>query len=241
MKAIALQETTLTKDNLYSGNIKAEERVFKVFAGSEFNLRAIAPQLQGSKRVVTFDKGLGPANFNTWFLFPPHWSIEGNPRTDYDESHLTTAAHESSQKKPLDWWDTRVDFVSQFFTELDVTNGDSRRIPEKESTVETNVIKMALELDKIRNEWGSGIGVTSWNRPYAVNYEVGGVSNSQHLTGGAADIYTLDGRDYEFEDFLDCHWGGGLGYGVASGRGFTHLDLREGGWRRGPGTIRWTY
>jgi Peptidase M15 len=240
MKAIALQDTTLTKDNLYSGNIKETDRVFEVSAGSGFNLRAIAAQLQGSKRLVTFDKGLGPANFNTWFLYPPHWKIEGAPRTDFDESHMATAAHESSVK-PVDGWNDGAVLISQFFTVHDVTNGDDRRIPEKGSEVEANVLKMAQELDKVRSEWGSPIGVTSWNRPYAINYEVGGVSNSQHITGGAADIYTLDGRDYEFEDFLDRHWGGGLGYGVASGKRFTHLDLREGGWRNGPGTIRWMY
>jgi hypothetical protein len=51
----------------------------------------------------------------------------------------------------------------------------------------------------------------------------------------------MEGGDYEFEDFLDNNWGGALGYGQAAGRGFTHLDLRGGGWRRGMGDIRWDY
>ena len=70
---------------------------------------------------------------------------------------------------------------------------------------------------------------------------MGGIWNSQHLTGLDADINTMDGRDYEFEDFLDMSWGGGLGYGVASGRGFTHLDMRGGHWKHGSGAIRWWY
>lgn len=241
IKAIALQETTLTKELLDSTTETKPTHLFKIFQGTELNLRAIAPQLQKNKRLATLDKGLGAANFNTWFLFPAHWQIEGAPRTDYKEATQPQAAQESGQKKPVDWWDSRTDFISHYFTELDVTNGDQRRIPQKGSEVEANVLAMAAELDKIRAEWDAAIGVTSWNRPPAVNTEVGGARFSQHLTGGAVDIYTLDGRDYEFEDFLDRHWGGGLGYGVASRRYFTHLDLREGGWRRGPGTIRWTY
>jgi Peptidase M15 len=243
MKAIATQSTTLTKDSVDS-SAAASNRVFEVNQGSEFNIRAIAPQINAQgKRLITFDRGIGAQGFNTWFLFPLHWQIEGTPRYDYPEATDCKAATESTplQKKAVDWWDGREDMISQFFAEHDVTNGDERRIPSKESDVEKRVLAMAAELDKIRQEWAHPIGVTSWNRPYAVNREVGGVSNSQHITGGAADIYTLDDRDYEFEDFLDRHWGGGLGYGVASGRGFTHLDLREGGWRRGPGTIRWTY
>jgi Peptidase M15 len=72
------------------------------------------------------------------------------------------------------------------------------------------------------------IGVTSWYRPYAVNLAVGGVPDSQHITGAAVDIYPMEGGDQEFEDWLDNNWGGALGYGQAAGRGFTHIDLRPG-------------
>jgi len=123
----------------------------------------------------------------------------------------------------------------------EVTQGDPARIPWSKSNEESNILKIARELDKVREEWANAIGVTSWFRPPAINAMVGGVSNSQHIYGAAVDIYTMDGRDFEFEDFLDRNWGGGLGYGVASGRGFTHLDLRAGGWKNGNGAIRWNY
>lgn len=131
--------------------------------------------------------------------------------------------------------------VSQFFTVGEVTQCDPRRIPKAGSTEEKNILLLARELDKVRLEWGSPIGVTSWYRPPAINAAVGGVSNSQHINGSAADIYTLDGRDWEFEKFVSKNWGGALGFGVASGRGFTHVDTRGGGWRRGAGAIRWNY
>lgn len=142
-------------------------------------------------------------------------------------------------KDSIDWRNHNQK-ISLFFTVGEVTLRDDLRIPQDEQ-IEVNILALAAELDQARLEWGSPIGVTSWFRPPAINRAVGGVIDSQHLTGRAADIYTMDGRDQEFEDFLDQHWGGALGYGVSSGRGFTHVDLREGGWRRGPKLIRWRY
>ena len=139
----------------------------------------------------------------------------------------------------INWTDPSAK-VSEFFTVGEVTQGDDRRIPQ-DADIKANILALAKELDKVREAWGSAIGVTSWYRPPTVNREVGGASQSQHLTGSAVDIYPYNAKDLAFEQFLDSKWGGALGYGQTSGRGFTHLDLRGGGWERGPGNIRWTY
>lgn len=140
----------------------------------------------------------------------------------------------------IDW--NRPDcLISKYFSVREVTQGDEQRIPAPGSAEEINILTLAAELDLIREAWDGPIGVTSWNRPYWVNRAVGGVSNSQHITGGAADIYPIDSSEYEFEEWLDARWGGAMGYGAAAGRGFTHIDLRGGGFDRGEGEIRWTY
>lgn len=252
MKAIALQETKLTKDLVDSSQVTDPTRVFLINKETELEILAIAPQIKNSKRLVTFTKGVGSANYNSWYLWPAHWEIDGKARTDYQEAIATpkgtSEASTPIQKievqaqviKPVNWSDSAA-LISQYFSVYECTKGEYARCPARGSTEEANILKMAQELDKIREEWGSAIAVTSWYRPPAVNRAIGGALYSQHLNGGAVDVYSCDGRDWEFEDFLNRHWGGGLGFGVASGRGFTHLDLREGAWRKGAATIRWTY
>jgi Peptidase M15 len=130
-------------------------------------------------------------------------------------------------------------FISKYFTVGEVTQNDPRRIPAPNSEEEINILTLAADLDLLREEWDGPIGITSWYRPADVNAEVGGARYSQHITGGAADVCPIGGDIYDFQEWVDERWGGGLGYGAP--RGFVHLDLRDGGWERGAAEIRWSY
>jgi Peptidase M15 len=143
-------------------------------------------------------------------------------------------------QQSIDWANPQC-LISKFFSVAEVTQNDVERIPSPGSEEEVSIMLLAAELDLIRESWGAAIGITSWYRPYEINLACGGVPDSQHITGGAADIYPIDGDGQHFEEWLDLYWGGGLGYGQHSGRGFTHVDLRGGGFKRGAGSIRWTY
>ena len=129
-------------------------------------------------------------------------------------------------------WNNPSDKVSKYFTVAEVTQGDKRRIPVSGSQVEKNILNLAKHLDKIREDWGHPIHVNSWYRPAKVNKEVGGVSNSQHINGGAADIRPQGDGVLAFQEWLDKRWTRALGYGAK--KGFVHVDLRE-------GHIRWNY
>ena len=141
----------------------------------------------------------------------------------------------------IDWTDNDQK-ISEYFTVGEVTKRDPRRIPKDHNHI-ANILRLAQELDKIREEWGSGIAVTSWYRPPAVNAAIGGAKNSQHLTGSAADLKPLNGELLKFQKWLDKRWAGALGYGAQ--KGFVHVDLRgldnQGKAGKGVAKIRWNY
>lgn len=144
-------------------------------------------------------------------------------------------AKESVPTKPgvIDWKNSSQK-ISAYFSVGEVTQGDSRRIPTDPQVIK-NILDLAKKLDELREDWGklrlgtsAALGVTSWYRPEAVNREVGGVSNSAHIKGYAADIYPLNSQPgdtelREFQAYCEEHWVGGVGRGAY--KGFVHLDL----------------
>jgi hypothetical protein len=134
-------------------------------------------------------------------------------------------------------------YVNSHFTWGEFTR-DGERMPANTvfggitipaAQIVANGLKIARELDKIRSQFGDRpIAVTSWLRPPAINRAVGGVPESQHIIGWAADIQ-IDG--YEPHDVaarLSPTWAGGLGDSIS----FTHLDLRQ---LMGHASARWDY
>ena len=78
------------------------------------------------------------------------------------------------------------------------------------------------KLDKLREEFGSPIRVTSGYRSPDHNKKIGGHPNSTHTRGEAADITASDlDRLYE----LCCKYFKSVGDGRK--KGFIHVDLRE--------------
>jgi uncharacterized protein YcbK (DUF882 family) len=134
-------------------------------------------------------------------------------------------------------------YVGSHFTWAEATKNGSRKpaVTQFQGTeysakqIENNIIALARELDVIRHQFGDrAVTVHSWLRPPAANKEVGGVSNSQHLIGWAADI-TIEGLlPHQVAAKLKDSWVGGLGDSAT----FTHLDLRN---LRGQASARWNY
>lgn len=81
-------------------------------------------------------------------------------------------------------------------------------------------------LEEIRERAGRPVTVTSGYRPPAYNREIGGVSNSTHIDGLAADIYCDGLTTEQLHDICEQVIGprGGVGYYPKSG--FIHVDLR---------------
>ena len=81
-------------------------------------------------------------------------------------------------------------------------------------------------LEEIRERAGLPVNITSGYRPPDYNREVGGVSNSTHIDGLAADIYCDGLTTAQLYDICENVIGprGGVGYYPKSG--FVHVDLR---------------
>lgn len=88
-------------------------------------------------------------------------------------------------------------------------------------------------LDTIRVRAGSAIRVTSGYRPPAYNAAVGGVSNSFHVDGFAADIYCDTLATAKLHAICEAVIADSGGVGYYPSQGFVHVDVR--GYRS-----RWT-
>lgn len=92
-------------------------------------------------------------------------------------------------------------------------------------------------LEKLRDKFGP-IQITSGHRPPAINAEVGGATQSEHLfktSEGAVDIYPIAGDGYALEKYVDEDWPFSVGYGM-NYRGFVHIGIRA-----GRPKVRWDY
>lgn len=86
--------------------------------------------------------------------------------------------------------------------ELLHTDCDIPNFPETLEQI-ANLLKLAFILQIIRDKYGDVICINSAYRSAAVNQHVGGVANSYHLQGRAADIRPSYYPSREYQDNLD--------------------------------------
>lgn len=98
--------------------------------------------------------------------------------------------------------------MAKFFTVEELTKSTTaqqkgiKNVPSKEQ--EQNLIALIENvLDPLREAYGKPIVVTSGYRCLALNKVVGGASNSQHMTGQAADIRSVEDTVQENKKLFD--------------------------------------
>ncbi|MCU0567927.1 MAG: D-Ala-D-Ala carboxypeptidase family metallohydrolase [Oculatellaceae cyanobacterium Prado106] len=123
---------------------------------------------------------------------------------------------------------------STFYTDQPIIPGGSftwgeatkeaQRIPTDINEV-TNILALAKQLQRARNQIGKPFNITSWYRPEPFNSQAGGVPNSQHLSGRAVDFWVEGylGRQLAFELFP--WWPGGVGTYSGSRSDVVQLDI----------------
>jgi len=96
--------------------------------------------------------------------------------------------------------------MSKYFDLSEFLASDTARAKGIDNTPSFEVVESLSELadtlDGLRAAWGSGIRVTSGYRCPELNRAVGGVSNSGHLRGVAADLQPMNGQQNNFNAFV---------------------------------------
>ena len=94
-----------------------------------------------------------------------------------------------------------------------------------------NIIKLASQLQFLRDYTGRPITINSAYRCPKHNKKVGGSKTSQHLLGKAADITIQSLKPAEvfmiIEDLIDMGHMLQGGLGLYEKKGFTHYDIRK--------------
>ena len=92
-----------------------------------------------------------------------------------------------------------------------------------------NVVKLATQLQRLRDHVDKPIKINSAFRCESHNQKIGGSLNSQHKLGKAADIVIKDMQPHEvfilIEDLIDA--GELLQGGLGNYSSFTHYDIRK--------------
>ena len=112
------------------------------------------------------------------------------------------------------------------FTLKEFESNDGSEMP---SDVYLNIVKLVGQLQFLRDYTGRAITVNSGYRSPEYNAKIGGVKNSQHLLGKAADI-TIEGlKPAEVYRIIDelIDMGLMLQGGLGSYKSFTHYDIRK--------------
>lgn len=97
------------------------------------------------------------------------------------------------------------DYKPKYFTLEELLTSSTARQKSIENLPSFEIVEHLKELaeflDGLRAAWGSGIRVSSGYRCEKLNKSVGGVAQSVHMIGYAADLQPLNGKFKEFAEF----------------------------------------
>ncbi|AUR86113.1 peptidase M15 [Vibrio phage 1.082.O._10N.261.49.E4] len=86
--------------------------------------------------------------------------------------------------------------------------------------------ELVMLLQMVRTHFNRPLTITSGYRCPSHNANVGGVKNSQHAKGTAADIVVSGIEPSEVYHFIDSLLPNSYGLGLYINKGFVHVDVR---------------
>lgn len=235
--------------NVGSSNIRTKMGIDRGTAGDDYGSDVIARAQCYSKRMKSLaeckseqaSQLVSPTSLDTEESAPQLEKGKAATESSRQISKVEVVKEVPKNLTPKDInWNDMSYHITPHFTLGENLQNDLQRIPH-DTTVQNNILTIMRELEKIRNDYGKPIIITSGYRPERINRAVGGVRDSQHIRGTAVDIRPVQGDIFEFQKWVDRNWYGALGWGAK--KGFVHIDCRNGkGWKTGGEKgVRWPY
>ena len=236
MAILRVTENTVFKRRPIAQSSLPASEIARVSDGSLFKLLSYAyANAQGDfnnhiKFTLRYEKDF-VRDLSTWYVYDRHARVERAGRVVYPQPRPTPSPTPQpiyggkAFKLPGN--------TSTFYTDQPIIPGgtftwgeatkNGTRIPPNEDIVR-NILALARELQRARNQIGRPFLINSWYRPPAVNQAVGGVSNSQHLYGRAADIQVPGYSGRRVANAVMSWWRGGIGI-YSHLPNVVHLDV----------------
>lgn len=116
--------------------------------------------------------------------------------------------------------------ITKNFSKSEFNSKDGAQMPDN---ILVNVVKLACNLQRLRDTIGKPIIINSGYRSEAHNRSVGGSPNSQHLLGKAADIRVSGMTSVEIANEIErlIIKGEMLQGGIGIYDTFVHYDIRK--------------
>lgn len=213
-----------------SSQLSAEEKA-SIPAGRTYKLDSYAfADSQGSfnghiKFTFKYSKD-NIRDLNTWYVYDGHARVERAGRVVYPQPKPGSPTYSGKAFKlpgnSSTFYTDQPIIPGGSFTWGDATH-DATRIPDT-VTIVNNMIALARELQKARDQIGRPFLINSWYRPPAINASVGGVSNSQHLYGKAVDFQVNGYSGRSLANAVMLWWNGGVGI-YSNLPDVIHLDI----------------
>ncbi|MBD2463831.1 DUF882 domain-containing protein [Oscillatoria sp. FACHB-1407] len=241
------QDTILKRQPVDSSKLPANEKV-NISKGKVIELHSYAyADAKGSFnnhiKCAIADPDDYINGMSTWYVLDQHAHIELNdelvyplPKTAAQPATIPTqtqpaqpAAGNFTGKKITLPGGKGVVYTDQpvvpggVFTWGQVTHGGVR-IPQQAAHVD-NMVKLATQLEKARQQIGKPFRITSWYRPDPWNAKARGAKRSQHLTGSGVDVVVAGYSGRQLGQALMSWWPGGLGIYPGNRKHILHLDV----------------
>ena len=219
----AIRDTIFKTSTAQSGNLPTDQKI-GIERGQTFDI--IEHRAEHLHVKVLFVRALQADDPRLeWYAYKPDIEVVGAPEQQYLETTFEPEKQHRAIRLP--------GYSSPFYLDDPITGCENftwaeatrngQRLPLAKVNV-LSIIKIAQNLELVRDKIGRPIQITSWYRPPAVNRSVGGASNSRHLVGDAADVQVPGMTPHQLYRLINEFWGdrGGLGrynWGV-------HFDTR---------------